>query len=48
VGAGAGPEAVGPQRARMRMVGDTFRMLADVTGNPMYRRLAEEAYEKGV
>jgi hypothetical protein len=31
----------------MRTVADTYRMLADVTGNPMYRRLAQEATAQG-
>ena len=47
VGPGAGPEAIVQDRARMRTVADTFSMLADVTGSPMYRRLAQQAQAQG-
>lgn len=47
MGPGPGPEAMGPQRAHMRTVAETYRMLADITGSPLYRQLAQEAAAQG-
>lgn len=49
IGAGAGPEALtGGSRARAGTVADTYAMLADLTGDPRYRRLAAVATQQGV
>lgn len=48
VGPGPGPEALGPSRARASTVRDSFEMLAELTGDPRYKRLAALAVQQGV
>lgn len=47
-GAGPGREALGPSRARASTIQDTFQMLADLTGDPRYVRLASIAAQQGL